>query len=75
MFRVTQRQFRTLRSGDADFRFCPDGVTLVPRAGFEISQHCPREYRMIIAECISNGWLQPVAHMRESEHTWELLQQ
>lgn len=75
MFRVTQRQFRTLRSADADFYFCPDGVTQVPRAGFEISQHCPREYRMIIAECINNEWLKPVAHMRVSEHTWELLQQ
>jgi hypothetical protein len=47
---------------------------LVPRAGFELSEQCPQEYRMIIADCINCGWLKPVAHMQDSEYTWELLQ-
>jgi len=68
------RPHKTLRSGDADFSFSPDGFKLVPRAGFEINHQCPREYRLIIAECINNGWLQPVAHMRDTEYTMELLQ-
>jgi hypothetical protein len=40
---------------------------MVPRAGFDISQSCPKEYRMIILECINIGWLKPVAHVHERE--------
>jgi len=69
----TGRPHKTLRSKDADFSFSPDGIKLVPRASFEISVECPREYRLIIAECIGNGWLKPVAHMRDTEYTMELL--
>jgi hypothetical protein len=69
----TGRSYKTLRSTDADFKFSPDGIKLVPRANFEISAECPREYRLIIAECINNGWLQPVAQMRDTEYTMELL--
>ena len=68
------RPHKTLRAKDADFSFSPDGLTLVPRASFEISKECQREYRLIIAECIGNGWLKPVAHMRDTEYTMELLQ-
>jgi hypothetical protein len=58
---------------DADFKFSPDGLTIVPRASFEVSKECPHEYRLIIAECIGRGWLRPVAHMRDTEYTMELL--
>ena len=68
------RSHKTLRAKDADFSFSPDGLTLVPRASFEVSKECPREYRLIIAECISNSWLRPIAHMRDTEYTMELLQ-
>jgi hypothetical protein len=40
---------------------------MTPRAGFEINAQCPREYKMIISECINNGWLKPVAHVTERE--------
>ena len=74
MIKITRgRTHTTLRAGDADFTFSPNGVTLVPRASFEISNHCPRAYEMIIAKCINNGWIEPVAHMRDVEYTMELL--
>jgi hypothetical protein len=74
MIKITLgRAHTTLRAGDADFTFSPNGVTLVPRASFEIGNHCPREYQMIIAKCIRNGWIKPVAHMRDVEYTMELL--
>jgi hypothetical protein len=38
-----------------------------PRAGFEINHGCPTEYKMIINECIRNGWLKPVANVTERE--------
>lgn len=69
----TDNRFKSLRHGDTDFMFSPDGYTLVPRAAFEINNQCPREYRLIISECINNGWLKPVAHMRDTEYTMELL--
>ena len=67
------RSFKTIKSGDPDWHFSPDGFTIVPRAGFEINAKCPREYLMIITECIDRGWIKPVAHMRDTEYTMELL--
>lgn len=59
-------QIRTIRSGEPNFRII-DGFIEAPRAGFEIHESCPREYKLIIAECIQNGWLKPVAHITERE--------
>jgi len=74
MIKITAgRPHKTLCSKDADFKFSPDGITIVPRASFEVSNECPREYKLIIAECIGRGWLKPVAHMRDTEYTMELL--
>ena len=67
------RSHKTLRPNDPDFTFSPDGLTIVPRASFEISQRCPDNYASLIAECINHGWLKPVAHMRDTEYTMELL--
>lgn len=73
MFQTTRQRFVTLRYKDHDFSFSPDGITMVPRAGFEISSGCPYNYREIIQECVRMGWLRPVAHMRDTEYTMELL--
>jgi hypothetical protein len=54
--------FKTWHSGMNDFHFCPDGISLVPRAGLQISQRCPDNYRSLILECINNGWLKAVAN-------------
>jgi hypothetical protein len=73
MFKATTHRFKTLRNSDPDFRFSPDGVTVVPRAGLEILPTCPQQYREIIQSCLHHGWLRPVAHMRDTEYTMELL--
>jgi hypothetical protein len=70
---TTNQSYVTLRPGHRDFAFSPDGVTLVTRASIEISQRCPENYRSLIAECIGHGWIKPVANMRETEYTMELL--
>jgi hypothetical protein len=59
-------QIRTLKQGDKNFTII-DGMVMAPRAGFEISQRCPREYKLIIAECIDKGWIKPIAHITERE--------
>ncbi len=64
---------KTLRPGDADFTFSPDGIQIVARAAFEISNNCPAEYKSIFITAINAGWLKPVAYMLETEYTMELL--
>ena len=65
---------RTIRSSDPDFKIV-DGFAIVPRAGFHILPECPQGYRQVINECIANGWLKPVAHVRDSELMWDHLSQ
>lgn len=59
-------QVKTLKHDDPNFTI-QDGLTLTPRAGFEINKNCPREYQQIIAACIDRGWLKPIAHITERE--------
>ena len=65
-FDLHKRQIHTLKQSDPKFVIY-DGLWQAPRAGFEISQGCPKEYTMIIDECIRKGWLKPVAHVTERE--------
>lgn len=73
MFKTAKHTYRTLKQNDPNFSFSPDGIKIVPRASIEISQRCPENYKDLILECVNHGWLQPVAHMRDEELTWELL--
>jgi hypothetical protein len=50
-----------------------DGHMVSPRAGFEIDRNCYDSYVTVIRECIANGWLKPVAYVREDEFMWETL--
>lgn len=65
-FKVHQSQIRTIRQDDPRFQI-QDRYVIATRAGFEISQGCPVEYKLVLQECINNGWLKPVAHMTERE--------
>lgn len=65
---------KTVKQGEPDFHFCHDGITLTPRASLEISSVCPSHMRIMIERAIVEGYLRPVAHMREDEFMWEKLQ-
>ena len=65
-FTTHHSQIRTLKQSDPRF-LIHDKFTVIPRAGFEISQRCPENYRSLIQECIQHGWLKPVAHVTERE--------
>ena len=69
---TAQSKLNTVRPGEPLFAII-DGLVIANRAGFDISQNCPNEYRMIILECMNNGWLKPVAHMAAEEHLIETL--
>ena len=66
-------KYKTYKRDDPGFNFSPDNIMLVPRAGFEIDINCPREYKMIMVECINNGWLKPIAYQPAHEHFMEEL--
>jgi hypothetical protein len=63
---------KTIRKDDPDF-YIDNGIAIAPRAGFEISNDCPRQYKSMIMESYKNGWLKPIAYIKESEYVWEKL--
>lgn len=65
-------KIKTIKQGDPRFTIT-DGLVVSPRAGFEINQNCPVEYRYIISECINKGWLKPVAHVHGKELTMDAM--
>lgn len=66
---TSQSSIRTIRSDDPGF-LIKEKFTVAPRAGFEINTKCPYEYKLIIQECLRNGWLKPVAHVTDKEFTF-----
>ena len=74
MFISHKSSIKTIRQEDADFMI-DDGMIYSPRAGFEISIHCPTGYREVIEQCVKNGWLKPVAHMHDHEYMWDKLKE
>jgi hypothetical protein len=65
-FKTHKSQIRTIKNNDPRFHITDEFVTC-PRAGFEISQRCPENYKDLLLECINHGWIKPVAHMTERE--------
>jgi len=65
-YTIHRSQVHTIRQEDPNFTI-QDGITITPRAGFEISNDCPRQYKLMIMEAIKNGWLQPIASVTERE--------
>ncbi len=72
MFKAN-RSYVSIHRGHDDFMFSPDGISVVPRAHCEILESCPSNIRDAITHALSKGWLQPVANMRDTEYTMELL--
>ena len=68
-YKVNKTNFVTLKPGDPDF-LLKDKFITASRAGFEISQRCPENYRDLIQECISQGWIKPVATVYDHELTF-----
>jgi hypothetical protein len=64
---------KTIKSGDTDWVFSPDGITVCPRASLLITDQCPDYYKTIIADAYSKGWLIPQAHIPVHEHFMEQL--
>lgn len=73
MFNTNSKPHRKIYAGQKHFYFSPDGITLVPRAGFEVNKNCPTEYKQMLMTAIDLGWIKPVANMPDEEYMWENL--
>ena len=67
-----ETKFRTLKPNDPNF-ILEDKFMIAPRAGFEINNRCPTAYKRILQECISAGWIIPVATVYDHELTYQRL--
>ena len=75
MFNTKESRYKVkvIKKGDPDFSFSHDGHTLTPRASLEISELCPSYMRSMIERAILEGYLRPVAYVKESDFMWEKL--
>lgn len=67
-----QSKIKTIRQDDPKFML-QDLYVLCPRAGFEISQACPKAYRDVIMQALEYGYLKPVAHVYGKELTMDAM--
>lgn len=65
-FTLRKNNIRSIRPGDEHFTI-NDGLVVTGRAGFEISNSCPSEYKSILITAMNAGWLKPVAQVTERE--------
>ena len=72
MITKAKSNLKTLRPGDPGFALT-DGLVTANRAGFEISQNCPAEYKSIFITAINAGWLKPVATVYARDLTFQSL--
>jgi hypothetical protein len=65
-------RLRVLRPGDE--KFCvTDGPVTTTRAGLEVSNTCPPEMQEMAWMMIANGWISPLAVVKDNELFWEEL--
>lgn len=72
--KTSPRTYRKLTPTDVDFRFRPDGIAVVSRAGIEISRDCPANIVKHVEWAVAMGYVKPVAFIPDRELIWEKLQ-
>ena len=73
-YKTSLKSYRKLTPTDVDFRFRPDGIAVVSRAGIEISKNCPANIVKHIEWAVAMGYVKPVAFIPDRELIWEKLQ-
>ena len=74
MFKPHISNIRKITTDDAMF-YLTDGMTTAKRAGFEISQSCPAEYKSIFITAINAGWIKPIATVYARDLTFQALKE
>ena len=73
-YKTSPQSYRKLIPTDVDFRFRPDAITVVSRAGIEIAKDCPANIVRHIEWAVAMGYVKPVAYIPDRELIWEKLQ-
>jgi len=72
IIKAKESKIRTIRQGDPKFML-KDDIVVCPRAGFEINEKCPTEYKQMLMTALDLGWIKPVAHVYGKELTMDAL--
>jgi len=64
---TTRSNVKTLRPGDPHF-IITNGLSVAGRAGFELSNSCPKEYKSILLQAVNAGWIKPFACVTDEEY-------
>ena len=70
---TSKSSVRKISPGDSKFNII-DGMVVVPRAVIEIDRGCPQNFKHIIEQCAMQGWIRPIAHVKDNELFWEEFQ-
>lgn len=68
----TETNLKVIRPGHPKF-IITDGNLQTTRAGLEVSKSCPPHYLDLAYEMIGNGWIVPLAVVKDNELFWEEL--
>lgn len=63
---------KTIRPDDKEW-LLNDGWMVSPRAGLEISDECPHEYKLMLYQAINKGWIRPIAYVYGKTLTMDAL--
>jgi hypothetical protein len=63
-----------IKQGDKGFKFI-SGYVEYPRAAILVTDECPARVRLDLQQYVSNGWITPVAYVKEDEYMWEKLKE
>lgn len=72
MINTNTTRVKKIEKGDSDFTFV-HGFSVYSRASLEISALCPAHIRLAIERALCDGYLKPVAYMKDTEYMWEKL--
>lgn len=65
-YKLHRSKVHKIEPSDPNFNII-DQYMIVQRAAIHFDPNIPAAYYEIIAECLSNGWIKPVAYITERE--------
>lgn len=74
MAKIAPSETTTTRLTEDDKQFyITDGVSIIKRAGFEITEDCPTDHTWIIHNAVHKGYIKIFANVKDEELTWAKL--
>ena len=71
---VNDEKVLEIKQGDKGFKFI-SGYVEYPRAAILVDDSCPARVRLELQQWVNNGWIMPVAYVKDKDFIWEKLQE